>query len=187
MMKNMKTIRWFLLISGILVVILGIWMLFTPLENLIFLAMYIGITLLISGVSEIVSYCGEEKEYRSGWMLASGILSTLFSLWVIFGRGMAALTIALPYVFAMWIMMSGIMRIVGSLSYKSVGVKAWGLLLTLGIIGAVFGFMLMFSPMLSAVVVAYTIAFMVIIHGVNNILLFFNVKKLGDAIRRRLG
>lgn len=184
-MKSMKAMRWLLLLSGILVTILGVYMVFTPLENLVGLALYIGITMLISGISEVASYFGEEKENRTGWVLASGILTTLFGMWAICGRGIVTMTVVLPFMFAMWIMMSGIMRIVAAFSYKSIGVKSWGWVLAMGILSTIFGFVLMFSPMMSAMIVAYMIASMFIVHGINSILLFFNIKKVGDNIRRR--
>ena len=71
MKKLYNSTKWLVLISGVLIAILGISMLFTPLENLVTLALFIGIAMLVSGISEIVSFCGEEKGQRSGWMLAS--------------------------------------------------------------------------------------------------------------------
>ena len=78
MKRALNFMTWMLLTSGILIVILGITMLFTPLENLVVLAIFIGISMLISGISEIASFFSEQQGYRSGWMLASGILSAVF-------------------------------------------------------------------------------------------------------------
>lgn len=186
MSKALKSMRWLLLISGILVVILGITMLFMPLENLVTLVIFVGISMLISGISEIVSFCGEEKGHRSGWMLASGILSVLFGIWTIFGRGTEALAAFIPIIFAVWVLSSGIMRIVGSVSLKSEGFSLWGWLLAFGILGTVFGFLLLFSPILSGMIVSVSLALILISHGFNNIILFFRIKKISIYIRERL-
>ena len=72
MKSVLKSIKWLMLISGVLIVILGITMFFTPLKNLVMLAIFIGMSMLASGLSEIVSFFCGDKEERSGWMLASG-------------------------------------------------------------------------------------------------------------------
>ena len=176
MKKALKSMKWLMLISGILVVILGITMLFTPLSNLVALAIFIGISMLISGISEIMSFCGEEKGHRSGWMLVSGILSTLFGIWTMFGRGTEALVAILPFIFAVWVMSSGITRIVGSVSLKSEGSSLWGWMLAFGILGTVFGFLLLFSPVLSGMIVSYALAFM-LISGISEIISFCGEEK----------
>lgn len=182
-MKNtLKTINWLMLISGVLIVAMGIAMLFTPFENLVTLAIFIGISMLISGISEIASYCGEEAGQRSGWLLASGIVTGLLGIWTLFGRGMEALVVIIPFVFAAWVMTSSIMRIVGSVNLKSEGFAGWGWILALGILGTLLGFLLLYSPLLSGAVVAYSIAFMLISYGINNIIIFFRMRKLGKAI-----
>jgi uncharacterized membrane protein HdeD (DUF308 family) len=186
MKKIYNMTKWLMLVSGILIVVLGITMLFTPLENLVTLALFIGISMLISGVGEIVSFCSEEKGHRSPWMLANGVISTLFGVWTIFGRGVAALVVLLPFIFAAWVMFSGITRIVGSVSLKEEGYRQWGWLLAFGIVGAVFGFLLLFAPVLSAFVVSVSIACMLIAYGINNIILFFRMKKIGEQIRERI-
>lgn len=187
MRKTLNTMKWMLLISGILIVIFGITMLFTPLENLVVLAIFIGISMLISGISEIASFLGEEQGYRSGWMLASGILSVVFAVWTLFGSGIEALVAFVPFIFAVWVVSCGIMRVVGSISVKSEGSSLWGWMLAFGILGSILGFLLLFSPILSGVIISYIIAFMLISYGVDSIIIFFRLKKIGDHIQNYLG
>ena len=186
MKKTLKLMRWLLLLSGILIVILGITMLFTPLQSLVALALFIGISMLISGISEIVSFCNEEKGGRSRWMMASGMITALLGIWTIFGRGAGTLAAILPFVFAAWVISSSIMRVVGSVSLRSGGLAQWGWLLAFGVLGTIFGIFLLFSPVVSGMIVAFTMAGMLIFYGANNILLFFRVKKIADHVRGRL-
>lgn len=186
MRKLLSSTKWFMLLSGIPIVILGVTMLFTPLKNLIALAIFIGISMLISGISEIFAFCGEEKYFRSSWMLIGGILTTLFGIWTIFGRGSAVLAAIMPFVFAVWVMSSGVTRIAGAISFRSQGYGQWGLILAFGIIGTALGFMLLFSPLLSSIIVAYAIAAMLIVHGLNNIMIFFCIKNIGGWVRKQV-
>ena len=94
--KLFKSMKWLMLISGAMIVIIGITMLFTPLKNLVRLAVFISISMLISGISEIASFFSEEKGHRYSWMLASGIITTLFAVWTLFGRGTEVLAAMFP-------------------------------------------------------------------------------------------
>lgn len=185
--KAFQAMKWLMLISGILIVILGIAMLFTPLQNLVVIAIFIGISMLISGMSEIASFCSEEKGHRSGWMLASGILTALFAVWVLFGSGSEALASTFPFIFAAWVMSSGVMRIVGSISVKSEGSNLWGWILAFGILGMALGFLLLFSPLLSAIIISCSIGFMLVSYGIDSIIIFFRIKRIGDHVRDRFG
>lgn len=186
MKKLFQSTKWFLLLSGVIIVLLGITMLFTPLSNLLALIILVGITMLVSGISEMISYCTSEKWERSGWMLASGIITTILGIWVVFGSGSNALLAMLPMVFAVWIMTASIMRIVGSINLKAEGFTQWGWMLALGILGTLLGLLLLFSPILSSIIISYTIAFTLIVFGINNIIMFFRLKRLGDHIRKNL-
>lgn len=171
-----RAMRWLFLLSGVLFVIMGMRMFSTPLKSLVVMAIYIGISMLISGISEISLYFNSEPGKRSGWILAGGILSTLFGIWAIFGSGAAVLVAVLPFLFAVWIMSSGVIRIAGSFSMESSGFER-GCMLLLGLLNAALGFAMLFSPYFSAAVAAYTIAFMFMAYGINNIYIFFVLKK----------
>lgn len=173
----MKKLKWSLLISGILVTILGILMLFYPTSSYLSIALYIGLSMIISGVSEILSFCTDNKENRSGWLLSSGIISTLLGLWVFFGKGVALLAIILPFVFATWVFASGVIRISGAISLYKTGSKIWGWVLTLGILCTISGFILLFSPLYTAILMVSILSFTLILHGINNTIVFFHMNK----------
>jgi len=172
-----KTFKWLLPIAGLGIIVLGVATIFTPFANIIVLAIFFGIAMLVSGISEIASFAGAEKGNRSGMLLASGILSALLGIWVMFGRGMYAIAIILPFIFAVWVMASGITRIVDSVSGKSEEskIKKWALIL--GILTSLSGFALLFNPILSAGIIAFILSFMLISHGIGTIQLFFLLLK----------
>ena len=76
-----------MLTSGILITILGISMLFTPFQNLVALVTFVGVSMLISGIAEVIAFFGEEKGNRIGWILSSGIITTVIGSWISFGHG----------------------------------------------------------------------------------------------------
>ena len=181
MRMTLRSMKWLLLISGMLFSMLGITMLFMPLANLTMVAVIIGIGMLVSGFSEVVSYFDREKPGRSGMMLVSGILSILFGLWTILGIGIEALRAIIPYIFAVWVMTSGIARAVSATSNQTFG---WGWLITVGIVGTIFGFILLFSPLLAGILISVSLSLILTSHGIGNIIVFFRMNKAENVIRR---
>lgn len=186
MKSLLKSIKWFKLITGILIVLLGIIMLFTPLQNLVTLTIFIGISMLLSGIVEIVEFFGEEKSSRSNWTLVSGILVTIMGIWVMFGSGSSALLASLPYIFAISVIGSSISHIIGSQELKTEGFTYWVWVMFLGILGIILGIALLFLPDFSSMVVAYIVAAMLIAYGAENIVIFFRMNKVGNYIRKRI-
>lgn len=178
--KIFKSMKWLMLISGSMIVILGITMLFMPLKNLSKVVVFINSSMLVSGISEIASFCSEKSFHRYGWMLASGIITTLFTIWVLFGRGTEVLREVFPYAFALWVLFSGCMRIVGSIAMKSEGSFLWGWILAFGILVMVLGFLLLLFPNLPEMMVSCSMALMLISYGIDKVILFFRLKKIEE-------
>lgn len=183
-MKVLKMTKWLLLVTGILVTVLGFRMLFTPYENIIALATLISIVMLLSGIAELITFFTMNREFRSGWILASGAISLFFGIWLLFGKGLHSVATIIPFIFAGWVMAAGVIRAIGSFSLKSAGAKNWGWLLVFGILNAVMGVILMYSPWLSVLLVSNLISFAFIFHGVNSIIGFFCMNRLGKFFRQ---
>ena len=176
-MKNvLKAVKWLLPISGLLVVALGVVMLFITLDQYEWLAYPIGIAMVLSGITEIVSFSRKDKEHRTKAMIISGSVAILLGLFTIFGRGIGLLEIALPIIFAIWIVSASIPRIKDALARKAKGSPLWVFMFSFGILGAFLGVMLFFSPILSAFVVNYALVALFITHGVSTIFLFMPVE-----------
>jgi len=172
-----KSFKWLLPIAGLFIIVLGFMTMFRPLAGIVVLALFFGLSMLVSGISEIASYCGQEKGNRSGMMLASGILSTLAGIWVVFRGGTYAIAVVMPYIFAAWVMAAGIMRIADAVTRKSEhdGIKGWEL--AIGILSTILGFALMFNPLFSTAMVSFTMAFTMIAHGIGLLEMFFRLRK----------
>ena len=175
-----KVLRWLLPLAGLWIIGLGIVSIFTPLASLVTMAamlMFFGFGMVFSGVSEIASFIGAGKGNRAGMMLASGIITTLFGIWVISGRGIYALAVILPFIFAAWIMSSGITRISGAMPSRSETNKFRFFQFVLGLITTMTGFAMMFNPFLSASVMLWIMPIMLISYGMGTIELFFRLRK----------
>ena len=66
--------KFFFILSGIVSIILGIFLLLNPVINLIAFAWLFSIIFFVSAVSSIINYFTLSSELRSGWYLISGII-----------------------------------------------------------------------------------------------------------------
>lgn len=89
-----------------------------------------GVILLVSGIADIVIFAvWGPQMLGAGWLLLDGILTILLSLFLLFNMGFTAL--ALPYIFGMWVMFSGISKFVNSFDLRRFGVRGWGWIMAL--------------------------------------------------------
>ena len=69
--------KFFFILSGIVSIILGIFLLLNPAISLIAYAWLFSIIFFVSAVSSIINYFTLSSELRSGWYLISGIINAL--------------------------------------------------------------------------------------------------------------
>lgn len=184
-MKIFKAMKWSSLVSGILLVLLGLVSLFSPGQNLVWLSVIISAIVLVSGIVTLVNYFTTDKADRSGWLLAEGILSTLIGAWMVFGSGSWALTAIIPYVFAVFVLALGITRVAEAFEYKAMGSGSWGWLLAFGILCILLGVLLFFAPLISATFLSVAVSMLVIGYGISNISRFITLQRAGNYIRKR--
>lgn len=183
MENQFKTLKsavkhWYLsLILGILFIITGIWVILTPLESYLALSMLFSVTFFVNGFFEIVYSVSNRKLIDNwGWVLAGGIVDLLFGFWLM---SSPLISIAvLPFVIGFILMFRSFSAIGFAIDMKSFGVKDWGWLLAIGILGMLCSFILLWNPMLAGLtaVIWTSSAFMAI--GVFRIWLSFKLKAL---------
>ena len=100
----------------------------------------LGAFMLVSGIVEIVLFVRWRDFYfGSAGLLLDGILTVLLSLFLLFNRAFTLLS--LPMLFAMWLLFSGVMRVVSSVELRALGMRRWGWVTLLGVVLLVAGFL----------------------------------------------
>ena len=158
--------HWYLpSILGIIFIIVGIWVFSIPDKSFLALAMVFAATFVVSGMLGI-SYAVSNKNIMRGWgwSLAAGIAELLIGI-LLLGRPEITMVILALYIgFA--ILFRSIMAIIWSLEFKRLQASGWGGLLVLGILGALFAFILLWNPILAGLtIVAYTALAFIMIGG----------------------
>ncbi len=168
---NMKNSRWLSLIAGVLLIISSIFVFRHPIANLVTLAFLLSFTMLVSGIAEIAAFFTLPKEDKKrAWTLVSGILTVIISLWLL-SSSFIEMSMMMPTIFAFWIMMSGITRMVAGIQLKETGFTV------LGIIGIIVGFILLYHPLFSGLMMSGMIAGVFMYQGIVSITSFFTSKK----------
>ena len=167
MSRTTSRVLW--VIAGVLLAIAGIACLRNPGAALTSMTVILGVAMLFSGIVDIVIFATAHNYMAgSGWFLLDGILTVLLSLFVLCND--LFITIALPFIFGMWLLFSGVAKFVNSFDLQRLGVRGWGWFTALGVLLEVAGFVSFLSPMASIFAMAVIVGMLLIIQGIAFIL-----------------
>lgn len=180
-----KSTKIWLVIAGVLLVALGVLCLCQPTETLFATAWMIGCFTLISGISKMVFTFRTQKFLpNSGSRMLSALL--LIILGIIFLANNLFVTISLPIIFAMWVLIEGVIVVVNSFDYKKYGFQYWWVILLLGLAGAVLGVLGLRNPDVTAVTLSTFIGIGIILIGVGYIVAVWGVNKFEKQVKQQV-
>ena len=175
-----------LCIAGLLLIILGVVCIAKPDITLVSAAWTLGCLTLIAGMAKMVFTLKTQAFLpNSGTRMLSALLDIFFGCFFLFN--ILGTAISLPVVFAIWVMVEGIVIAVQSFDYKAVGFPQWWVLLILGVCGAVLGFFGIRNLDVTAGVLSTIIGLGIIANGLAYILAVVGVnrfEKKTDEIAR---
>ena len=143
MSRKVSRVLW--IIAGVLLILAGVFCWANPGLALTTLSLYLGLSMLISGIIDLVIFAkGNRYMVGSGWFLLDGILTVLLSLFLLFHQAFTMLS--LPFIFGMWLLISGINKLVNSFELRRLGVPGLGLADGAGHSAGAGGFLLLLRP-----------------------------------------
>lgn len=167
MSKTTSRILW--IIAGAFLIIAGIGCMRRPGEVLYGLPLIFGVVIMFSGIIDIVIYAmGHNYMAGSSWLLVDGILTVLMSLFILKDRWFTVMTVS--FIFGMWLIFSGISKLVSSFDFQRLGIRGWGWFTALGIVLIVVGFLSFTHPFASMAAMAWVIGVFMILQGIVSIL-----------------
>jgi len=178
--KNIKNAvkHWYLsLIVGILFLLFGFWILKTPLESYLTLALLFGVVFLVNGVFEIIFSISNRKEIDNwGWILAGGIIDLLFGIVLASNVGLSMAV--LPFYVGFILLFRSVAAMGYAFDLKGFGVRDWYWLLLLGILGLIFSFIMIWNPIFGGMTIIIWTALAFITYGLFRIILAFKLRRL---------
>lgn len=165
--KEMK--NYWPLISGVLFILLGLYVLFNPAATLIALSLYIGIIFIVVGSSYMMAFLS----WNHFGHLALGLLDIFIGIILISNLGLT--TASLPIIFALWTIFIGIIQIVEAMSLKNM-MFPWKITMTSGIVAIIFGFFLAAFPTAGAITITILLGSYIILYGAMGIVEYHLLK-----------
>lgn len=179
-MKTSKKV--WLCITGILLIALGVYCIMKPNFTLVSAAWVLGLLTLLTGISKMMfTFRTQAFIPNSGTRMLSALLDVFFGCFFLFN--ILSTAVALPFVFALWVIIEGISVVVLSFDYKKIGFPSWWALLLLGIVGIVLGFLGLKNMEATAVTLSVLIGIAVILFGVAHIFALVGVNRFEKAIK----
>lgn len=178
--KNIKNAvkHWYLsLIVGVLFLLFGFWILKTPLESYVTLALLFGVVFLVNGIFEIIFSISNRKEIDNwGWILAGGIIDLLFGIVLASNVGLSMAV--LPFYVGFMLLFRSVAAIGYAFDLKGFGIRDWYWLLLLGILGLLFSFIMIWNPVFGGMTIIIWTALAFITYGIFRIILAFKLRRL---------
>ncbi|MCI7239310.1 MAG: DUF308 domain-containing protein [Anaerococcus sp.] len=161
------------LILGILYLFAGFLSIRNPLASNAFLVGLIVMTAIFDGIFEIALRNRINKYFGrgGGFLLFTGIVNLILAALILFN--FTSSVIALPWVFAIYIIFTSITSIIRSFATKEVSNGVFWAQVILNILGIVLGVMLIKNPLASFFTISTLIGFYFFLAGIRNIIFAF--------------
>ncbi len=170
--------NWYLiLILGIVMVLVGIWVFSTPVLSYAALSLLFASAFIVTGILEISFALSNTKEMENwGWSLVGGIIDLLIGIFL-FTMPLSAM-LFLAYFVGFGILFKSATAIGHSITLKKLGIKDWGWLLFVGIMGMLFSFILIWNPAFAGLTVVFYTGMAFVMLGIFQITISFKLRKL---------
>jgi uncharacterized membrane protein HdeD (DUF308 family) len=167
---------WVLLIRGILLIIIGLLSFVNPLVWVTF----VGIYMLIDGMSMLFSGFGDEPPGQSRWpLIILGVLGLLAGVIILWNPGLGGLT--LTWVIAAWAIVGGILTVISAIRLREEIDNEWWLIIS-GVLAIIFGILVFQNVLAGFLTIAWVFGIFAILIGILSIVLAFRVRDFGTQI-----
>ncbi len=173
----MKKFWWLALLRGIVLIILAFYIFQNPVSALMGVAIYISITLLFTGITQIiVSLAAKNAVEHWGWGLAGGIVDFIFAVVLLSNPSLSAAS--LPFAVGFWMIFSGAMTFVNAFRSKKEGSSSWGMEMFSGVLTVLVGYMISSDLFVGTFAITSWLGIGFLLGGIVNIVLAFKMKKI---------
>lgn len=181
MQKSVK--HWYLpMIIGILFIGLGIYSFCQPAEAYTSLAIFFGISFVVSGVVESIFTIINRKNIKN-WILVLifAIINIIFGVFCL--NHIVFTMLALPIYVGIIVLVKAIIAIVFAFEMKSEKLPMWGFVLTFGILTGIFAFFMMANPAFGGMNIVFWTALAFVAVGIMNIMSSIEMKRIKNALK----
>ncbi|PWJ38558.1 uncharacterized membrane protein HdeD (DUF308 family) [Sediminitomix flava] len=166
---------WAFFLKGLILILLSIFVFQHPLDALLALGLYIGLSTTFMGAVYIMGFLSGVKNSPNWWFLLAGLLDIVFGYVILTSPFITASV--LPFVVGIWIIVSGILAIVEAFQSKKENGNPWWLNLLSGIISIFLGFIITNDLLAGTIAITVLMACALISSGILNMALGYKLRK----------
>lgn len=166
------------IISGILMVLTGVFCFLNPGQTFLAMAFVVGIVMVLNGVIHSVAYLTgrglHNKGDNNGWILTDAIITLLLGILVLCNQLVA--DTAIHMVFGMWVLVSGILRIESATHInKEKKISNFRAALITGLLTSLIGLFGFINPLVEWLSTIILLGIFMVMQGINAIELGINM------------
>ncbi|MBK5245970.1 MAG: DUF308 domain-containing protein [Peptostreptococcaceae bacterium] len=162
------------IISGLLMMLAGVWCFANPGASFMSLAFILGIVMIIAGLTGAVNYFTEKnRNAEAGWVIAESILTFILGCIVLLNQIVVDAMVLI--FFGMWLLYSGSLRIVAAFQLRKLKEKAWHWTLVFGVLASVIGLYAFINPLTLGLSVILMVGAFFIVQGANVLVIGINM------------
>lgn len=174
-----------LLFKGIVLIVLAIYTFIHPVTALVGLALYVGISLVITGVILIyAAYKTKDENHEWTSALIEGVIDLLFGIILITNPGLTASII--PFIIGFWLMIFGVILAINSFKAKKDGQSNWTTILITGMALIILGYLMISKLFFGAFAITVWLGIGFLIVGLINVFIALGLRKVKRNINDRL-
>jgi uncharacterized membrane protein HdeD (DUF308 family) len=168
---------WLISIKALILIFLGAYIFKFPVSGMLGLIVFGGICLFLSGIILALFAITTRRFHKEWeWQMFEGFLDMIIAIILLSNIGLTAVT--LPYVFALYGILTGIFWIIQAGYYKKKRYPFWPVALIAGLLSLVIGAMILYHPFLVTLSILAIIGIMFMIHGFFLLLFSFEISKV---------
>lgn len=181
--KFCSEVWWIVLVRGIAALILGILLISKPGVTAIVMVQFLGAYFLVDGVFSVInSVLGRKHLQGWGWGVVMGGLEILTGI-IVFGHPIASAIMTastLVYCVAFMAIVFGALGVMTGIQVRKEVKGEWAMIAG-GVLGIIFGLMLIMNPLASAAVYLTVTGVLAVLGGIVQIFASFQFRKIGNA------
>jgi len=172
---------WLMFCSGMLFIVLGIWMLAAPVSSYLSLSLLFAFGMIFAGIFETTFAISNHKRLHGwGWTLSGGLIDIVLGSYLL---NFPLLTmVVMPIIIGLWMLFRGFMAISSSIELRAYGVLDWVWLLLTGILIVVLSVLIIGDPFFGDINIVVWTAFAFLLSGIFRILLSLQLRGLARGL-----
>lgn len=175
MKKEINRVFFSSLFTSIILIIVGVLLLFFPHETIKTISYVFGSMIALLGGSGLIKFFIDNKESKyNKYGLAYGIVLLLISFFFFFKTDNIAKI--MPFALGLYIIISSAIKIEYTIRLKRANNNNWKVTLIMLIFSIIFGFLLIFNPFKSALVITQVIGGIIIFYAILDIIDSYIIK-----------